>query len=100
MTVDVIVERPPGDNPGEDIVDPLITDISVALSRGQVEVDKVAKGVPVTLQTKFRAGLRTGQLIEVVDALMGVAWRGKITGIEHGVDGPVLITTLQVVRHD
>jgi len=100
MTVDIIVQRGTGDHPGEDIIDPLISEISVALSRGQVEIDKVAKGIPVTLSVRFRSGIRTGQLIEVVDSLQGAAWRGKITGVEHGVEGPVLLSTLQVVRYD
>lgn len=100
MAIDIIVQRGAGDNPGEDIVDPLITELSVALSRGQVEIDRVAKGVPVTLQTKFRGNLMPGQLIEVVDALQGAAWRGKIVSVEHGVDGPTLLTTLQVIRYE
>lgn len=99
MAIDLIVQRGDGSNPGEDITDPLITEISVALSRGQVEIDRVAKGSPVTLQVKYRSGVRTGQMIEVVDALMGAAWRGKIVSVEHGVDGPVLMTTLQVVKY-
>lgn len=99
MPVDIVALRGDGDNPGEDIVDPLITEVSVALSRGQVEIDRVAKGVPVTMVTKFRSDLRIGQLIEVIDALLGAAWRAKIVSIEHGVEGPVLTTTLQVVRY-
>lgn len=99
MAIDLIVQRGTGDNPGEDIVDPLITEISVALSRGQVEIDRTAKATPVTLQTKHRTDVFPGQMVEVVDALMGAAWRGKIVSVEHGIEGPVLLTTLQVMKY-
>jgi hypothetical protein len=99
MAIDLVVQRGDGANPGEDIVDTLITEISVALSRGQVEIDRVAKRAPITLQVKYRPGVKTGQLVEVVDALMGAAWRGKVVSVEHGVDGPVLMTTLQVMKY-
>lgn len=99
MTIDVLVARGAADNQGEDIIDPLITSVPVALSRGQVEIDRYAKGVPVTMQIRFRAGLELGQTVEVIDALQGAAWRGKIISIEHGVEGPVLATTLQVMRY-
>jgi len=96
--IDIFAIRGLGGNRGDDITDPLITTLGVALARGQVEVDKSAPIKNVQLTSKFRTDVTTGQVIEVIDALQGAAWRGKITSVEHGRDGVALITRLRVEK--
>jgi hypothetical protein len=98
--IDIFVQRGAGDKRGPDITDPLITELSVALSRGQVEVDKTALSRSVQMSARFRPGLECGQLVQVVDALQGAAWRGKITSIDNAVEGAVLMSRITVERID
>jgi hypothetical protein len=97
--VDIIVQRNAGDIRGDDIVDPLLSDINVALARGRSELDTHAVlQQPIQLTARFRVGVRLGQMIEVHDAMQGVAWRGKVSGISHKYDGRKVITVLDVLR--
>jgi len=99
--IDIFAERvAEGATPrrGPDITEPLITDFSVALLRGQVEIDSSAQMRTVQISANFRQGLRTGQLIEVIDSLQGEAWRGKITAIDNAVEGAKMTTKLTVER--
>ncbi len=97
--IDIFVQRYTGDKRGEDIVDPLLGDLAVALARGRTELDKSAlPQQPVQLAVKFRAGLRLGQLAEAHDAMQGVSWRGKITGISHRISNGQVYTVLDTVR--
>lgn len=97
--IDVFVQRYAGDLRGPDIVDPLLTELNVALARGKTELDKQALlQQTVHQEVKFRAGVRLGQLVETHDALQGVSWKGKITGISHRIDSGKVTTTLDIVR--
>jgi len=82
MAVDIIVQRGAGDRPGEDILDPLISTVSVALQRGRNELDRQATlKVPARYTTSFRGGRRLGDFIEVEDSLEGQFIRGKVIGV-------------------
>ena len=99
--IDIFAERIPAGgtaNRGPDVVDPLITELSVALARGQVEIDSNVPLRTVQISAKFRTGLRVGQLIEVIDSLQGISWRGKITSVDNAVEGAKLSTKLTVER--
>ena len=99
MSIDIFVQRGPGDKRGEDIVDPLITDINVAIQRGRNELDEQASAMQdVEVQTLYRTGLRIGQLARFLDIQQSVVWLGKITGITHRIEGGETITNLQVKR--
>jgi hypothetical protein len=98
---DIIVIRGQGDRPGDDITEPFLATVQAALARGRAELDArsdVARTVRLT--TLYRSGVRLGQLAEVYDALQGMAWRGKITGITHHFSGSQLITDLDIERHE
>lgn len=84
--VDVLVERGAGSRRGDDIVDGLIGNTAVALQRGRNELDKQASGLQdVDVSTRFRVGVRTGQIAEFYDSVLGAVWFGKIVGISHNV---------------
>jgi hypothetical protein len=95
--IDIFVQRYAGDRRGEDIVDPLIGSIPVAIARGRNELDERAQPMmPMELETVYRDGLRLGQLVFVSDSNSGSAWIGKVTGITHHVSGPEITTTLRL----
>jgi len=96
--IDITVIRGEGLNPGEDIVDVLCATEAVAIQRGRNAVDANAKITPVRLQTVYRAGLETGQTVQVLDSLQGEAWLGKIVDVSLAVEGPVLSATLEVEK--
>lgn len=96
--IDIFVQRDYGDKRGPDISDPMITDLAVAFERGRVEIDNSTFSRSVQLSINFRPGLKSGQLIEVLDALQGVAWRGKITALDNAIEGAKLTSKLTVER--
>lgn len=99
MTVDIIVLRGAGDKRGPDIVDPLVSEPVVAVERGRNELDTHSVlQQPIQMTTVFRLGVELGQIAEVVDALQGAVWRGKITGISHRISGSEVQTTLDILR--
>lgn len=82
--MDIVAIRGEGDAPGEDIVEPLLSTVEAALSRGQAELDQGAladeQQLDVTLQD-----LRLGSLITVEDSALGY-WKGKVTAVVHTVN--------------
>lgn len=96
--IDIFVMRGAGDKRGEDITSPLLTSLAAALQRGQVEIDSYAPSRTVQISAKFRTGLKTGQIVRVLDSLQGAVWNGKIVSIDNGVSGPSLTTNLTVQR--
>lgn len=83
MSVDIVVIRIPGDLKGPDIVDPILSNTTVALLRGTAEIQDNEPIDTVQLSTNYRTGVRKGQIAEVIDELQGEVWRGKIIGITH-----------------
>lgn len=81
--VDIVCVRGDGTRPGEDIIDPLITTLEVALSRGRAELDEGALADEAVLDCVFYDA-RLGQLTEIDDSTLG-RWRGKVTGISHSI---------------
>ncbi len=99
MAVDIIVQRSPADKCGDDIVDPLISTVSVALNRGRNELDAQAEPSRVIrYQIIYRPGLETGQIIEVFDGLRGVNFRGKLVGINHELSGGSAVTEAAIEK--
>jgi hypothetical protein len=97
--VDLTVIRGAGAHPGEDIVDPLVTTVPCALSRGRAELDARASGATlVTITTAYVAGRRLGQLIEAHDVESGVVYRGKIVGLAHRLESPARTTEVTLER--
>lgn len=96
--IDIIVIRCSGDHPGEDVIDPLITSVGVALARGRYEINEHSGMRPTKLRTAYRDTVRLGDIVEVHDALQGASWRGKVSGISHKSIGPSLYTDLDILR--
>lgn len=96
--ISLTVIRDDGDIPGEDITDPLITNEAMAIQRGRNEIDASAKITPVDIDAIHRTGLETGQTVQVLDALQGATWLGKITSIDIAVEAPSITTTISVER--
>ena len=81
------------------IVSNLLTELPACLQRGRNELDDTAHGSQiVTMQIKFRPGLRLGQVVEVQETLFGKAWQAKITGIKHSLQNSKLITDLTLFK--
>jgi len=99
MAIDIFVQRGSGNKQGEDIVDPLITSIPVALQRGRNELDEQSSAPQdISVEVVYRDGVRLGQVAKFYDAQTGLEWLGKITGITHRSSGVELLTTLQVKK--
>lgn len=99
MAIDIIVRRGAADKSGSDIVNGLLATLEVAKNRGRNELDEQATiKVPVRYESVFRAGLATGQLVEVANSLVGKVFRGKIAGITHRVQETTAITELTLLR--
>ena len=100
--MEIIVVRNSADKEGDDIVDPLMATVLVALSRGRAELDERAHSPQtVSLGIVFMPSIRHGQLVEVHDAAQGVSWRGKIIGVTHNATGgtaPSADTVLDIQR--
>lgn len=82
--MDIVVIRGEGNSSGDDIVEPLLSDVNAALSRGRAELDQGSladeQSLEVTLQD-----IRLGELVEVDDSSLG-HWRGKVIGVNHTVN--------------
>ncbi len=99
MSIDIFVQRNAGAHRGDDIVDPLIGSIPVAIQRGRNELDDRASGTQVVeVEAVYRTGLRLGQLGQFFDVQTGDTWFGKISGISHHWNGQELTTTLQIKK--
>jgi len=94
-----MVRRDSGLIRGEDIIDPLITTLPVALARGRIELDDQNSGFQeVDIQVVYRTGLRLGQIIQVNENLFGQTWYGKITGLTHTYSNGEAITTIRLKK--
>ncbi|RKZ88580.1 MAG: hypothetical protein DRQ39_02230 [Gammaproteobacteria bacterium] len=98
MSVDIIVIRSPGDIRGPDIIDPLLSNVTVAVNRGTTEIQDNEPIDTISLSTNYRSNVRVGQIVEVIDALQGRVWRGKIIGISHSATEADLFTDLDIER--
>jgi hypothetical protein len=94
-----IFQRCDGKFPGPDIVAPLLAGLLPKQSRAQAEIDAGESLQEVSLTCLFIPAIMPGQLVEVHDAMMGRSWRGKITSVAHEVNGAVLTTALELIRH-
>lgn len=85
--MDILCIRWNGDSPGEDIVEPLLSDVTAALSRGRAELDQGSLADQQDL-TIILQDIRLGTLIEVDDSEIG-RWKGKVIGVNHSasIDG-------------
>lgn len=99
MSVSLVVRRGSGSHPGDEISDPLITTLQVALARGRNELDERASGLQdVKVSMPYRPGIRMGQVVEVKETLFGDTWYGKIAGITHSFGGDQQTTELSIKR--
>ena len=96
--IDITVVRGAADIVGEVISNPMLERVPVAVQRGRTEIDRNAVIKPVTLTTRYRAGLRPGKIIEVLDALQGLVWRGKIREVNLAVEGVAVTASLRIER--
>lgn len=91
---DLFVKRDLGELRGPDVVNRLLATDLIAIERGTSELDKNSGLQEIELVTVFRTGVEMGQLVEVLDALQGRIYRGKIKGIRHIASGGVVQTQL------
>lgn len=96
--IDVTVIRDGGGVLGEDIIDNLITANGVAVQRGRTEIEKNAKVRMETLEARYVSGIRTGQVVLVLDALQGEQWRGKVAGVTINGEGIAPLLSLRIER--
>ena len=97
--MDIIVSRLPADKRGDDIMEPLLSDVDACIARGRNEIDAASMSEDVDISMVPKASAYVGALIETHDALYGESWKGKIVGVSHsaGVE-EIPITTLRIVR--
>lgn len=93
---DIVVQRGNCDSQGEDVVDSLLSTDHAAMARGRVELDSGESTHPVSLECMYRSGLMVGQVAELYDPFFGGVRYGKITMIQHRVEGVSVYTTLRV----
>lgn len=82
--MDIVCIRGSGDHAGNDIIEPLLTNVTAALSRGRKELDEGALANQQKLDCPL-LDLRLGKSVQVDDSFLGV-WTAKITSISHQVD--------------
>lgn len=77
----------------EQIIEPVISTIPVALEVGRNVMDDNEPLIPVTL-TSVYVPTKTGDLLEVSDELQANVWRAECTGVELrlGQDGRFTVT--------
>lgn len=95
----IIGVRGDGDKPGDDISDPIITDIQALMARATSELDKGEGLQPVAIDCIFRTGLELGQLVQIEDTEQG-AWKGMINGITIKYNGVTTLATLDTLRQE
>lgn len=81
--MDIVCIRGDGLHPGDDLVEPLLSTVEAALSRGRCELDEGALADEQRLETVLM-DLRLGQIIQIDDTALG-EWRGKLTALSHSV---------------
>ncbi len=96
--VDIIVQRGAADRPGDDIQEPLLSDLGAALARGTAELDRATLHDERTLACNYQATADNGELLQSHDSGQAETWRGKIIGITHELRGAEVTTTLRVWR--
>jgi hypothetical protein len=96
---EIVCQRGNGEFSGEDISDPLLATTEAKLSRGRADIDSGEDLQEISLTCIHRPGIMPGHLVEVHDALMGRSWRGKVVSVSHEANGPILTTSLNLVRH-
>jgi hypothetical protein len=77
-----------GDRQATEIIEPLASTYDTAQSRGLAELRASHLATQLQITVPFRAGLLTGQIVEVQGALGTAPWRGQLVGIAHRVKGP------------
>lgn len=99
MSFSVTVRRGNGLYPGDDIIDPLVVELSVGLARGRNELDDRAHALQdVEVTIPFRVGLRLGQVVKVIETVFGTTWYGKITGLTHTYEDAALVSNISIRR--
>lgn len=96
--ISIVVQRGEGDLPGEDIVEPLLTSIPAALSRGRAELDAGEDAGRVSIECRYQVTARPGQLIRIVDARQGESWLGQIVAVTHDPIPGGAVTRLEIRR--
>lgn len=96
--IDIVVIRGLGDNAGDDVVSSLLCTVGAAIERGRVEIDKSSVNREDTLSIPYRAGLRPGAIVHVIDAMMGEAWKAIIDSVAIATEGPATMATITTVR--
>lgn len=80
---DIICIRGDGDRRGDDLYEPLLSDVNAALVRGRMELDEGALSDEVSMET-ILMDQRLGQTLEVDDSSIG-RFFGKVTSLSHQV---------------
>lgn len=99
MPGDIAIEvyRGAGDRAGAEVIDPLITSIDCAISRGKAELDETAHGAITTdldlVEPRF--DIEIGDVVEVSDAMQGESWRGLVVSVVHTFGTPPTRLTVE-----
>lgn len=84
--MEIILIRGAGDSYEEIIENPLAADLSSKMQLGRNYLDDNA--LPVTdlkIDVVYRDAFRNGTVVQVENALTGVQWLAKITGVSHDI---------------
>jgi len=94
--IDIIVQRTPGDSMGEDIQNPLISSVEVAIERGRVEIDSHSGLHDMQVTAVIRPSVARGDLVEIHDELNGKSWRGKVNGVSFSISNEAETPTVNL----
>lgn len=99
--LNITCKRGTGQVPGAQVINPLLTDIQAALSRGRKELSDGEGLTPVQMQIVHRPGLRPGLLARVMQT--DGQWVGLLSSVELrfevGADRAISATAnLEVLR--
>lgn len=94
--IDLIVFRFAGDKEGEEIFDPLLSDVVAALQRGKFEIDFNTPKIPTSMEIEYTPSMRCGNQVAAVDSRTGEVVYGVVKDFSHVVDGPTIYTKVNM----
>ncbi|MEO5341073.1 MAG: discoidin domain-containing protein [Magnetococcus sp. MYC-9] len=81
----VAMQRGEASHPLQEVVEPLLSDPNLLSCRARAELDRGESLQVLELTIVYRAGLQSGQLVEVQDGGYGRTFRALLVGVRHEI---------------
>lgn len=91
--IDIIVFRFAGDKEGEEIFDPLLSDVVAAIQRGKFEIDFNTPTIPTAMEIEYTPSMRPGNQVAAIDSRTGEVVYGVVKDFSHVATPEAVIYT-------